>query len=63
MYPIRIISRQSYYIWAGILALAAIILTQIPLFNLLGFEFSVITSILIGLASAYIAIAGIKKIR
>ncbi|MFQ6039208.1 MAG: tetratricopeptide repeat protein [Candidatus Poribacteria bacterium] len=60
---VKIISRQSYYIWAGILALTAIALTQIPLFNLLGFEFSVIISILIGLAAAHIAIAGINKIR
>ncbi|HIE26706.1 TPA: hypothetical protein EYP66_05430, partial [Candidatus Poribacteria bacterium] len=63
MYLIQIISRQSYYIWAGILALTAIALTQIPLFNLLGFEFSVIISILIGLAAAHIAIAGINQIR
>jgi len=63
MYLTWIISRQSYYIWAGILALAAVILTQIPLFNLLGFEFSVIISILIAFASAHIAVGGIDKIR
>jgi len=63
LYLIWIISRQSYYIWTGILALTAIILTQIPLFNLLGCEFSVIISILIALAATHIAIAGIKKVK
>ncbi len=54
---------RLYLIWTGILALVAILLAQLPLFNLLGFEFSVVISIIIGLAGAHIAISAVKRIR
>ena len=58
-----IVSNKSYYIWAGILALTALILMWIPLFNLLGFEFSVVISVIVGLAAAHVAITAVNGTR
>ena len=56
-------SLRLYLIWTGILALTALLLTQMPLFNLLGFEFSVLIAIIIALASAHIGISAVNQIR
>ncbi len=59
----RIVINRSYIIWMIVLAILSIILTQIPLFNILAFEFSIVISIAIALAAAHVAITIVKRIR
>lgn len=43
--------RRQYRLWAGVLAGATLVMTRLPLVNLIGFEFAVVTAFLIAYAA------------
>ncbi|MCH8292773.1 hypothetical protein IH992_16915 [Candidatus Poribacteria bacterium] len=53
----------SYWIWFTILAGIALVLANIPLFNLLAFEFCAILAISISFAGAHIAVTCVQNFR
>ena len=53
----------SYWLWFLILAVMGLVLTRIPLFNLLAFESCAVLAIGIAFAGAYISVTRIHKLR
>ena len=53
----------SYWIWFVLLVILALILANVPLFNLLAFEFCAILAISISLAGGHIAVTCVQQLR
>ena len=53
----------SYWIWFAALVILALVLANIPLFNLLAFEFCAVLAIGISLAGPHIAATCVKQLR